>query len=370
MMSQKSWKALAGKTKNILLTYYNQSVFTHACVAVSGPGLEHVNDCLVYCGENNHYSDFQQGSETLFDLASLTKPLVTSLAILHLIEKGQLNWEDNLRQLLNKDIPVGLRDIDIASLLTHSSGLAAHRDFWKEALLIGEKERAKWILDTILAEVLVFQRGSKHLYSDLGYLLLGFIVENITGKNLAEYWYEVIATPLGIGSSFFFPGSVGIPGNTAVAPTGFCPWSGTELRGVVNDDNSRVIGGVSGHAGLFGSASAVLSLCVEILRLCRGDKSRLPISPRTFKEAARKAGGAEWTAGFNHPSPQGSSSGKHFSPESLGHLGFTGTSFWIDPKTSIIVVLLTNRVLMGDDLCDIQKLRPYLHDAIVWWLVK
>jgi CubicO group peptidase (beta-lactamase class C family) len=310
------------------------------------------------------------GSKIYFDLASLTKPLVTSLSLLRLIEMGQLDWEDRLGTLIDRAVPRVLQEIRLASLINHSSGLAPHRDFWKDAVLVNDEERCGWLLDTLLVEQPLYREGTDIRYSDLGYMLLGLVIEQKAGKNLAEFWKDVVATPLDIEKELFFPLKKGVPSGGHVAPTGTCPWSGEELRGLVHDDNCRAMGGAGGHAGLFGTASAVLTLCLEILKLCRGEKSRLPVSTPTFQRALLKISNKEWSAGFNHPSAQGSSSGRYFSKKSLGHLGFTGTSFWIDPESGIVVVLLTNRVLMGDDLSGIQELRPLLHDRVVQGVLK
>ena len=135
--------------------------------------------------------------------------------------------------------------------------------------------------------------------------------------------------------------------------------------GLVHDDNCRALGGVAGHAGLFGSAEGVLNLCKEYLNLYHHRKSRLPLLPETFRKACAQVGNSEWSSGFNLVSPTDSSSGSYFSSKSIGHLGFTGVSFWIDVDKELVVSLLTNRVRQGDDAQAIKKMRPALHDLVV-----
>jgi CubicO group peptidase (beta-lactamase class C family) len=147
--------------------------------------------------------------------------------------------------------------------------------------------------------------------------------------------------------------------------TGRCRWSAESLTGLVHDDNCSAMGGVGGHAGLFGSGEGVIAICQAFLDLYHGRETVLPISRETFLKACEPVKDSEWTRGFNLVSPEGSSSGRYFSANSIGHLGFTGVSFWIDLDKQRIVSLLTNRVIKGDDLEGIREMRPELHDAVV-----
>jgi CubicO group peptidase (beta-lactamase class C family) len=349
---------------SILLSYYNNKVFSAASGAYYSSSLADNENNLFCCGTLGGDDTEKVTPSTLFDLASLTKPLVTVLCVLSLIDNKKLAWDSPLSSLLPLPYSHPLKAIDIYSLMSHSSGLAAHRDFWKGGRGVKKDQRREWLLQELLKQDKEYQQGSDHLYSDLGYMLLGFIVELKVEKKLADYWTEVIAEPLGIAADLFFPVNREKACCRPYAATGVCGWSGEVLQGVVNDDNCRATGGVCGHAGLFGTAEAVLYLCRELLALYRGDPGRLPLSPETFRFACRRAGSSEWTAGFNLPSKQGSSAGIYFSEESIGHLGFTGTSFWIDLQKELIVVLLTNRVIAGSDQEGIKQLRPAVHNCL------
>jgi len=355
---------------SLLVSYYNKDVFSAASLAYYSSVFPDNEDSLVSCGTTGRDGAEKVSPATLFDLASLTKPLVTALCVLSLIDSKKLAWDDPLGSLLDIAVPEPLQAINIYSLLSHSSGLPAHRNFWKTTVGEVKNRRNDCFLQETLQQEEEYPLGSKHLYSDLGYILLGSVVEQKTGKNLDRFWSEIVAEPLEIKKDLFFPERQESKYSRSYAATGICQWSGEILQGVVHDDNCRSSGGVCGHAGLFGNAPAVLVLCKELLALYKGQVSRLPISTETFRFACRRVGMSEWTAGFNLPSEQGSSTGAHFSPGSIGHLGFTGTSFWIDLQKELIVILLTNRVIAGDDQKGIKELRPAIHDYLVEYLQK
>lgn len=348
--------------ESILLSGCNKNIFSAASVALYYNGLGKNEPFAISCGCTDNLRDVKIDNSTFFDLASLTKPLVTLLSILSLIDKNKLSWSDTIYTVLPEYKPHYYLDVDIYHLLCHSSGLPAHREYWRALETIDTRKRKQWLISEILSEKKVFKKGSKHLYSDLGYLLLGFIVEEITGLDLACYWNESIAKPMGLESELFFP--VPYPAridNFAVTSAS----DQNRLQAVVHDDNSRALGGITGHAGLFGTASGVIKICQELLHSINGKKNSLPFSTQTLKRACLRVGYSEWTAGFNTPSRHGSSSGKYFSEKSIGHLGFTGTSFWIDPVKQLAVVLLTNRVIKGGKQEGIKELRPYLHNYVI-----
>lgn len=364
MIEERKKPCFAG-LQELLISHYNQDVFSAASIAFSHPLIDGLGNCLVNCGTTGEKKGDPVNQSTMFDLASLTKPLVTLLCVLSLIEKKKISWDEPLDSLLCCRVPRPLNKINLFSLLCHSSGLPAHRNYWQDGLLCGKKDRKVWLKEKILQELPEYEIGKTNIYSDLGYMLLGFVVEEKAKKNLANYWYEKIADPLGIRKELNFPIFPAGKNKEKYVTTGSCNWSQATLKGIVHDDNSRALGGIYGHAGLFGSVSAVLLLCQELLCLMKEKKTRLPISAETFRKACLPVGKSEWTTGFNMPSGYGSSSGRYFSKESIGHLGFTGTSFWIDPNKELIVVFLTNRVIKGDDQRAIKKLRPKVHNFIV-----
>lgn len=363
-MVENSQKILLSKLYNLLLRYHKRGFFSAAAITFHTPLYSSSQRCLVTCGTLEEESYERVGADSLFDLASLTKPLVTLLSILSLIEKKNISWSDSLESLLESRVPLPVREIDLLSLLSHSSGLAAHRDYWHDYL--DDHGITKNLLEKrILCEVPEYTKSEQHIYSDLGYMLLGLIVEKKAKKGLDHFWYEHIAKPLALKESLHYPRSCNNIKKERYVSTGTCKWSGRPLRGIVHDDNCRFCGEICGHAGLFGTAPAVLALCREMLLLYKGEKSRLTISPEVFAQVCSPLGTSEWTAGFNRRSDDESSSGDYFSSQSIGHLGFTGTSFWIDPEQDLIVVILTNRVIKGDDQEGIKKLRPEIHNMIV-----
>ncbi len=328
-----------------------------------------VRDAGGFCGDIHSYGfpgedqpDLEANKNSIFDLASMTKPLVTSLSLLPLLEEGKVGLDDRLPRFFGSRA-AGKEEISLFHLLTHSSGLPAHQPFYRELIKVPEKGRKDKLIDMILAEELCYQPGTDNIYSDLGFMLLGNIIEKISGEYLDCYWERKIIRPLGLEKGLFFGNKRKI-GTGVYVDTGKCGWSQKRLCGIVNDDNCRAVGGVAGHAGLFGSIEAVLSMCENMLLQFRDVRQHPVYSGATLRKVLDIKHGT-WVFGFDTPSPGFSSSGRHFSAKSIGHLGFTGTSFWIDLQKEIVVVFLTNRVFYGDNLEAIKKLRPLLHDTIM-----
>jgi CubicO group peptidase (beta-lactamase class C family) len=318
---------------------------------------------------------FPVNQETVFDLASLSKPLVTSLCLLALMEENKIDTADTLNKFFTT-VPFEKSRITILQLLTHSSGLPAHRPYYQELLQHPDDQRADMLIAWILAENLVYDPGTAHLYSDLGFILLGRIIEKISGESLDKYWQRKILQPLqciGLEKGLFFPGRQK-NATSVYAGTGVCECSKKRLLGLVHDDNCRAVGGVAGHAGLFGNSDALLSLCEMIALQFRGEFQHPSFGHLSFgneksiKRLGEKKG--SWIFGFDTPTAGASSSGHYFSELTIGHLGFTGTSFWIDLQRGIGIVLLTNRVACGEATAPIKKLRPLLHDLIMQFLIK
>ena len=311
-------------------------------------------------GDDNNA--FAVSEKSVFDLASLTKPLVTSLSLLPLLQDGEISLNDSIHKFFGAR-SIGKENITLFHLLTHSSGLPAHHPYYRELIEFPENVRKERLIDLILRENICYEPGSENIYSDLGFMLLGHIIEIVSGESLDNYWHRTIIKPLGLENGLFFANKKEI-GSKVYVDTGKCGWSKTRLYGKVNDDNCRAIGGVAGHAGLFGTSQAVISLCENILLQYKGVRKHPAYSGDTLRKVLSRKHGT-WEFGFDTPSPGQSSSGKYFSDKSIGHLGFTGTSFWIDLEKEIVIVFLSNRVFCGDQLQAIKKLRPLLHDTIM-----
>ena len=361
MMSFPDPKTILKDIEKKLITYRNNGFFSASSVAVFKGGSAGGTVFTISCGTTDDSDSKEIDEKSLFDLASLTKPIVTLLSILVLIEKEKLDWTDTVASILPEVPSKQYQKVTVFELLSHSSGLPPHRNYWTKLKEIDEDKRRQWLIQAILNEPNAYKRGEQSLYSDLGYILLGYIVEEVSKRNLAQFWKESIAQPTGVEKQLLFPCSQSLQELVFVATR---TEGNTLLDGVVHDDNCRSMGGICGHAGLFGTASGVLRLCREVMRLMRGEKSSLPLSSSIIQKSCLQVGESDWTAGYSIPSKE-SSSGSYFSDQSRGHLGFTGTSFWIDPVKELIIVFLTNRVIKGDNGENIKLIRPEIHDLIV-----
>src|SRR6056297_453437 len=306
---------------------------------------------------------------TVFDLASLTKPLATTLAVADLISSGQLSLKTCLKDALPAACGTDKAGITIDMLLRHRSGLPAHRPYFKSlpgpvpGIVAGKRLR-----QMVLAEALEYEPGSKEIYSDLGFILLAWVVEYLSGVRLDTFVSDRIFAPLKIYDLFFNPLGSDLTrpekkrAHLVFAATSRCPWRRKMMRGEVEDENAWAAGGIDGHAGLFGTAAGVHRLCCQILQALKNKETNV-INSSVIRCFADNNGMVR-PAGFNSPSDRNASSGRFFSKRSVGHLGFTGTSFWIDPDNGLITVLLTNRVHPSRENIDIRKFRPRIHDLI------
>lgn len=309
--------------------------------------------------------------QTIYDLASLTKPLATSSAILLLVQDGLLNLSQPLNDLLEETREFPLGRVVLKDALCHQSGLPAWRPFYQSfppspsSDVPSRQDQIQAFLKFILKEPVEAFSPPKSVYSDLSYMVLGFVVERITNQSLADFCQTRIfgplqATPLGfrgqaLNEEMFSP--IG-----ECAPTEQDPWRGRLLQGEVHDENAFVLGGIAGHAGLFGTAEAVGQVTKAWLEGYHGKPGLF--DSYLVKQFVTAQPGTSWALGWDTPS-QPSSSGQWFSPESFGHLGFTGTSIWIDPIRELEVILLSNRVHPTRDNQAIKAFRPKLHDAII-----
>lgn len=300
---------------------------------------------------------------SFYDLASLTKPIFTAMAIAWAVDQDKLLLETPVKYYFEKfSNPM----VKVGQLLTHTSGLPSYIPFFET--LPASADLANWSVmeSRILAQTL----GDNHkaLYSDLGYLLLKAILEKAFAKPLIEIWEEI--------HQIFYAQVLGLHfchENTPkfqlhqYAPTARCPWREQLIQGQVHDENAWLLNGVATHAGLFGSVDDVSwsALMMRAQMLGLGKKIfKQKTSQLFFKRAIPQSVG-DWAYGLMLPSANQSSAGQYFSASSIGHLGFTGTSFWFDPKMDLLVTILSNRVFYGRDNKEFNHWRPLLHDRIV-----
>lgn len=319
-------------------------------------------------GRANIFENEKMETTHIFDLASLTKPLATTLAISKLIEKKKTGLYQELGSILKPFSQTSKAKITVDMLLRHTSGLPAYKEYFKKT---GEK---KFFSRQYLRQLLVDQNlenpiNSCQAYSDPGFMILSWIIEEVSGQRLDVFVSENIFIPLGINHLFFVDLHSATSGSDhcgkKFAATQVCPWRGRLLVGEVDDENAWAAGGIEGHAGLFGDAFSVFVLCCELLKILQGRQTKV-LDPFVLQELLKKNPKNQYdmVAGFDTPSKQNSSAGQFFSRSSIGHLGFTGTSFWIDPEAALTVVLLTNRVHPLRSNEGIKQFRPVLHDLI------
>lgn len=366
----KKQKVFPKKIDKLINTAITEGVFAGAAVGVSMGTAEKRKKSTGYYG---HSSVIPQKNilkkQDVFDLASLTKPLATTLAVLCLLKEKKIKTEETLGELFGLMVPGEKKKITIKQLLSHRSGLPAHKEYYRETNRTTEKKRKVLLLEKILKEKLENPPGRKTIYSDLGFMLLGLIIEKRAGVDLDRFFAERVAGPLGLSARLFFnprKKEKNKKGKKYVA-TEDCPWRKKVLCGDVHDDNAYALGGVAGHAGLFGSLAGVLDLLCHLLDQWQ-DKSTHPAYDnkdlKDFLEYGNRTRGAR-ALGFDRPQKKGSSSGDFFSARSVGHLGFTGCSFWVDPEKELIVVLLTNRVHPDRKNEKIREFRPRFHDMVI-----
>jgi len=316
---------------------------------------------------------------TVYDLASLTKPLSTVTAVVLLMQMGRCRLQDRVGSLLLElaDSPIG--EASLWHLLTHSSGLPGWRGYFERlrpdaTVPAAEEDRRRAreaLVGMIRDEALIYERGMRSLYSDLGFMLLGMIVDRCSGIPLHQFFRAHIAPLAGASQVGFVPAewaddflrcARGQGGD--VAPTEHDVWRGRMLCGEVHDENAASLGGVAGHAGLFGTAEAVLA----VTGVWAQSYHRRPtiLDPTLVEEFTRRqtaVPGSSWALGWDTPSPP-SSAGRFLSELSFGHLGYTGTSVWIDPIHELEIVLLSNRVHPTRTNERIKVFRPMIHELV------
>ncbi len=317
--------------------------------------------------------------ETIFDLASLTKCMATATAIMLLVAEGRLGLDDPVAKYLPHFDQRGKEEVTLRHLLTHSSGLKPWLPFHE---LAREKEQKKgeeiirtadakaFVLDRIFRSKLVHDPGEAAVYGDLDFIVLGALVEEVSGEPLDAFCAKRIFEPMGLANTFFIPLPEGGGRPEGVvrqrfAATENCPWREQVVWAEVHDPNSWMMGGVAGHAGLFGTADDVMRFAQVILDVWHGRSDLLPRELlQTFCTRQKMPANSDWALGWDTPTAGASSSGQFFSENSIGHLGFTGTSLWIDLERETAVVLLTNRVHQVAKR-SYFGLRPKVHDLIV-----
>ncbi|MBC8030439.1 MAG: beta-lactamase family protein [Pyrinomonadaceae bacterium] len=318
--------------------------------------------------------------DTIYDLASLTKPLVTTLLCARRLESKELTLNSSVAEFLPEFDRPDKQAITVGQLLTHTSGLPAWRPLY--ILAEGNTDRT---LDAIANIDLEYSPGTRVVYSDLGFITLGLLLEKLTGKRLAQLAQEEIFLPLALERTFFNP-EIAMQTGIAACETGnayerntcaetkageYQNWRQDVIWGQVHDGNAHFLGGAAGHAGLFSTAQETLALANQFLAdspKSSVDGSRL-LKPETlglFRKNFTAGLEESRTIGWMLAETSGSSAGPDLPPDSFGHAGFTGTSCWIDPNHARVFILLTNRThARALPFVNINSVRRQFHSMAV-----
>jgi len=313
--------------------------------------------------------------DTIYDLASLTKPVFATIC-LRLVERGALSLDARAEQLVAdvRGSPGGSATLE--QLLTHRSGLAPWGGLYLDVPHdLGSTAARRWIF-TEAARRADEGPAGRAVYSDLGYIVAAELVTRATGQSLPAHLSREILEPLGLGPlDLCYPTTLSAEQSRElqrrVAPTERDEWRGRLVRGEVHDENCHALGGVSGHAGLFGTARGMCALGRAVLDATTGRTKGVttPSAPlltqATMAAALAPRPGGTHRLGWDGKSEKNSTAGKRLSPQTFGHLGFTGTSIWCDPVLDVVIVLLTNRVCPSRANEKIKGFRPAFHDCLV-----
>ena len=293
---------------------------------------------------------------TMWDLASLTKVIALTSAMMQLVDRGQVDLDAHVQRYLPEWTGGGKEGVRVRDLLTHSSGLPSWRPLYKEAA------NRDSIASLVFSTPLDTAPGIRYRYSDLGAITLGKLVERVSGTSLDAYLAKHVFGPLGMTSTTYNPAPTL---RARIAPTEFDPWRQRQVHGEVHDENAFALGGVSGHAGLFSTAEDLARFARMYLLGGTLDSARV-FSPETIAaftvrqdpSISHRALGWESATG-------GNSAGSRMSPAAFGHTGFTGTSIWIDPMQDLFVILLTNRVNPTRENVKVNAVRRTLADSLI-----
>lgn len=307
---------------------------------------------------------------TVFDVASLTKPTATVAVLMKLAESGLIDLDDPIRRWI-PEVPANFPDtVRVRHLACHASGFPAHVKFYQR-IMAGERSGRATAREATLVLAattpLAYEPGSRSIYSDLGFIALGFAVERAGGARLDQLARRLVFEPLAMHSARFVDLEAGEVHPEPVAPTEDCGYRGP-VRGVVHDQNTHGAGGILGQAGLFCTAADLGSFAGAICRAARGERGGL-FDPDTVAAFVGPPAvpGSTWRLGWDTPSsvPGESHAGDRWSRDGFGHLGFTGTSMWLDPPRGRAAVLLTNAIHPSVEKPFLKRFRRQVMDSLV-----
>ncbi len=313
-------------------------------------------------GYANIFTEQKMTRDTMFDLASLTKILATTVSLMKLVADEKLTIETKLKSILPDFGDDDKGDITIFQLMTHTAGLRDWRPYYLPMSLHPIEKRKSLLREFLVRESQTYIPETKMIYSDLGFMILEWVIEQISSRTLDTFVSEEIYRPLGL-EHLFFTDTSAKSGNFAA--TERCSLRECVLNGIVHDENAYMLGGVSGHAGLFGNATDIDRLMSEMLNAYYGHSSSGIFCRDTVSLFFQHRKSSARALGFDCPAGKDASCGTRFSAHSIGHTGFTGTSVWSDIERFITVILLSNRVHPSRENMKIKSFRPALHDAVM-----
>jgi CubicO group peptidase (beta-lactamase class C family) len=336
------------------------------------------NGTLLYryaVGQAQVYPEVRKINEdTIFDIASLTKVVATTTAVMLLIRDQQIGLDDPLKKYI-VEFAQSVKDrITIKHVLTHSAGFPNHIPFYEDvqreadrqgADFIGSPAAKQFVLEKVCRTDLIYPPGENYTYSDLGFILLGHIIEQISGTTLDCYCHDMIFSPLQMSTTFFLKHEDPVPAGEYAA-TERCEWRRRILCGEVHDENAYAMGGVAGHAGVFATLDDVHKFMRMLNRCYDGIDPFIP-QPIVCQFFSRQhiPKRSTWALGWDTPSKKDSTGGTLLSKTSIGHTGFTGTSIWFDLKRKLVMLLFSNRIHPSRTNQRFLKMRPQIHDAVV-----
>jgi CubicO group peptidase (beta-lactamase class C family) len=319
-------------------------------------------------------------ADTVFDIAGLTNLLVTTTLLMKLVEFRQVKLEDRVSRYLQGFGVLGKSPITIAQLLSHSSGLAPWAPFYEDLVrenagermgILTSKGARDYVFNAINRSALKYEPGTRQVYSDIGFMLLGHLIEELTGLSLDRAAQRHVFQPLGLKSTSYIDLSMirrrGIaPVTDLIAPTEECPWRKRTLCGEVSDDNAWAMGGIAGHSGVFSTARDLHRFAVEMIVASRGESAFLKRETvLAFWEGLAEPLDGSWKFGWDSPSKENLLIESGLSTKAVGECGFTGCSLWIEPERGLDIIVMTNRVHPSRSNKKIRSFRPELHAAIV-----
>ena len=354
---------------NIINSAINEKIFSAIAIEVTKSGVTVFSQ---YTGTTNFEDNKERIEDVtehhLFDLASLTKPLCTTMLCNVLLDKNMLSLNTSVADIFDPyalNFNKALAPVTIASLLNHSSGLEA----WAPLYNVVKNRGDAYMF--VRSRALDYATGTKHVYSDLGYIMLGEIIEILMEKRLDHLFELYVSEMMDLHNIKFIPKGTDTDDDKFVC-SGYSEIRNKHLFGEVHDENCFVLGGVAGHAGLFGTAKDVCALA-EHIRTCVNGSAVKPIITKAaaVKMLEKSPVDPDWAYGWHYPTEGKSSAGQLISQRSIGMTGFTGTSVWIDFDKEIVITILTNRTASPDsakfgwEMDKFTEVRPKLHDAIL-----